>query len=60
MLGSPGYRMDGWLFLRARDTTGVDPVENGIIQLAYIVEIDGKEVQSGELFSNCSGKKIFK
>ena len=40
------------------ETTGVDSVENGIIQLAYIVEIDGKEVQSGELFSNCSGKKI--
>lgn len=43
------------------ETTGVDPVKNGIITLAYVVEIDGEEYESGELRANpghLPGKEI--
>ena len=40
------------------ETSGLDSKENGIIQLAYIIEIDGVEKESGELFSNCAGKRM--
>lgn len=40
------------------ETSGINPIDNGIIQLAYIVEIDGVEMETGQLFSNCKGKKI--
>ena len=32
------------------ETTGLNPEVNDIIQLGYVFEIDGKEVESGELF----------
>jgi DNA polymerase III subunit epsilon len=40
------------------ETSGVNDRENGIIQLAYMLEIDGTIEKEGELFSNCEGKQI--
>lgn len=40
------------------ETTGVESERNGIIQLAYKVEIDGRFVDQGILNSNCEGKEI--
>lgn len=40
------------------ETSGVDPERHGIIQLAYIIEIDGVEKERGVLYNNCSGKDI--
>jgi DNA polymerase III subunit epsilon len=40
------------------ETSGIDPVRNGIIQLAYAVEIDDHIQDHGEFFSNCEGKEI--
>lgn len=40
------------------ETSGLDPQKNGIISLAYAVEIDGEIVEEGLLYSNCRGKEI--
>jgi DNA polymerase-3 subunit epsilon len=40
------------------ETSGLDEKENGIISLAYKVEIDGNIEEEGELFSNCAEKLI--
>ena len=40
------------------ETSGVNANENGIIQLAYLLEVDGAIEAEGELFSNCAGKEI--
>lgn len=36
------------IFYLDLETTGTDPAKHGIIQIAYLVEIDGKEHQRGE------------
>ena len=46
------------IFWTDLETSGLDPVKNGIISLAYAVEIDGQTVAEGTLFSNCEGKAI--
>lgn len=40
------------------ETSGLEPGRNGIIQLAYIVEIDGKIKEKKILNSNCNGKEL--
>ena len=45
------------IFWNDTETSGLDPLEHGIIQLAYIIEIDGVEKERDILYSNCLGKK---
>lgn len=40
------------------ETSGTDPHNNGIIQLAYLLEVDGRIEEKGTLYSNCKGKEI--
>jgi len=38
------------------ETGGIDPKVHGLIQLAYLVDINGTIVKEGTLYSNCAGK----
>lgn len=38
------------------ETSGLDSQQNGIIQLAYIIDIDNEPVDCGILYNNCKGK----
>lgn len=40
------------------ETSGLNPQKNGIIQLAYIIDIAGKEKEKGVLYSNAAGYEI--
>jgi len=40
------------------ETSGLDPFKDGIIQLAFIIDIDGEVKEKGTLYSNCEGKNI--
>jgi DNA polymerase-3 subunit epsilon len=40
------------------ETSGLDEKKNGIISIAYVIEIDGEVEASGELYSNCTDKQI--
>lgn len=37
------------VFFFDTETTGLDPIKNDIIQIAYIIEIDGKVVEEGNM-----------
>lgn len=40
------------------ETSGLDPDRHGIIQLAYVIEIDGEIEEHGVMMSNCTQKEI--
>lgn len=40
------------------ETSGINPKKNGIIQLAYILEIDREVVEEDVLYANCNGKDM--
>ena len=44
-----------WLDL---ETSGLDPIKNGIVQAAFIIDIEGEVVAEREFFLNPTGKEL--